>query len=130
MSEKLKLANGQEFDLIPMGVIPDESKKVRYFRFTSEMTDSELKAIFFNSSNLTSVDYIQEDGATKTYADCVKTLVLSFVPNFKVDDNTTADIYIVTVSIDEVGMALKTAQEERDTISGALEAVISIMMGA
>lgn len=130
MSEKLKLFNGQEFDLIPMGIVTDDAKKVRYFKFTSELTHEELKAIFFDSTNLANIDYIQEDGAIKTYQDCVKMLVLSFVPNYQVDDNTTADIYVVTVSTDEVLRGMENAKEERDAISGALEAVICMMMGA
>lgn len=128
MSEKLKLANGQMFNLIPMGVITKEENKVRYFLFTSELTHDELKTIFFNNANLTSIDYIQEDGATKTYADCAKTLIVADVPGYKVDDNTTADIYIVTVCTDAVSMALRTAQEERTNIANALDFVLTSLM--
>ena len=91
-----------------MGVITDASKKVRYFKFTSELTHEELLAIFSDSTNLSSIDYIQEDGAIKTYQDCVKMLVISFVPNYQIDDNTTADIYVVTVSTDEVLRGMET----------------------
>ncbi len=109
MSEKLKLANGQNFDLIPMGIVTDETKKVRYFKFTSALSYDELKSMFFDSSNLVSIDYIGEDGKTlKSYQDCVKTLVISFVPSYKVDDNITADIYVVTVSTDAVLRGIET----------------------
>lgn len=122
--EKLKLSNNQEFDLIPMGVITDASKKVRYFKFTSELTHEELLAIFSDSTNLSSLDYIQEDGAIKTYQDCVKMLMLSYAPEFKVDDNATTDVYIVTVSTDAIGMALKSVQEQQAMLSSTIDYVL------
>ena len=126
--EKIKLKNGQEFELVPMGI--EERTDVRYFKFISSLTHDEILAIFSDSENLATVEYIGADGlVATTYQDCVKMLVLSFVPDYKVDDNTTSDIYIVTISTDAVAMKLKTAQEERDTISGALEAVINMIIG-
>lgn len=117
MSEKLKLSNGQEFDLIPMGIVTDDAKKVRYFKFTSTLTYEEVKAIFTDSANLTNIDYIGEDGKTlRTYQDCVKMLVISFVPNYRIDDNTTADIYVVTVSTDEVLRGMETINTQMTDI--------------
>jgi hypothetical protein len=108
-----------------MGIVTDDAKKVRYFKFTSALTYDELKAIFSDSANLSSIDYIGEDGVTaKTYQDCVKMLVISFVPDFKVDDNATVDIYTVTISTDAVAMALKTALEQQAMLSSTIDYIL------
>ena len=126
--EKLKLSNNQEFVLIPMGIVTDASKKVRYFKFTSALSYWEISAIFSDSANLSSVDYIQNDGATKTYQDCVKMLVISFVPDYRVDDNTTADIYVVTVSTDAIYKAIELSAVERQSLQRQADEIVTLII--
>ncbi len=111
MPEKIRLTNLQKFDIIPMGI--EERTDVRYFKFISALTHDEILAIFSDSENLATVEYIGADGlVATTYQDCVKMLVLSFVPSYKVDDNTTSDIYIVAISTDEVARGMQALNSE------------------
>ena len=125
--EKIKLSNSQEFDLIPMGIVTSGSN--RYFKFVSDLPHEDILSIFSDESNLVSIDYIGEDGlVARTYQDCVKMLMLSFVPDYKVDDTTVADIYIATVTTDAVARALQDAQSERENIADALDfALLNLM---
>ena len=102
-----------------MGIVTSGSN--RYFKFVSDLPHEDILSIFSDESNLVSIDYIGEDGlVARTYQDCVKMLMLSFVPDYKVDDTTVADIYIATVTTDAVARALQDAQSERENISDAL----------
>jgi len=117
--EKIKLKNGQEFELVPMGI--EERTDVRYFKFISSLTHDEILAIFSDSENLATVEYIGADGlVATTYQDCVKMLVLSFVPDYKVDDNTTADIYIVAISTNEITRNMETMRSQMNDISNTV----------
>lgn len=103
MSEKIKLKNGQEFELIPMGISNDTAIKTRSFRFISPLGYAETLAIVSTESNFESIQIIGADGNPQaTYADCVSFKGLAFEKGVKINDTTTADVYTVTYSVDAV----------------------------
>lgn len=113
--EKIKLSNSQEFDLIPMGIVTQGNN--RFFKIISDLPYVDILSIFSDESSLASIDYIGEDGSVaRTYQDCVKMLALSYVPDYKVDDTTVADIYIVTVTTDATARELQRLNGEVDNV--------------
>ena len=111
--EKIKLSNNQEFDLIPMGITVDTANKRRYFKFTSSLTYAEILALFSASENLTTVSYILADTTVgATYTDCVALKSLSYIINYKVDDLTTANIYVAEISTDAAERSMQSLQSE------------------
>ena len=108
--EKIRLKDGTEFDLIPMGI--DNREKFRIIKFTSELTHAEILAKF-SDINIEEINYILADNSIgATYEDCVALKSLTFIPNVRVDDNTVSDIYVVVISTDAVERALQTLNEE------------------
>jgi hypothetical protein len=117
--EKIRLASGTEFGLVPMGIV--DKDKLRYFKFVSSLSYDEIKAIFSESNNVSSIDYVLSDGSTYlTYADGVAYKCLSFVPDVAIDDNTVSDVYIVTISTDPTGKAIQTLNAEMDNITNTI----------
>lgn len=127
MSEKIKLKNGQEFDLIPNGIVTDEAKQRRYFKFTSELAYTDILAALSNTANLMQVDYIAEDGTTaRTYADCTALKSLNYVLEYQIDDNTTANIYVAEISTDPVERAMQGLNCQIDDLANTI-VIISMM---
>ena len=94
--EKIRLKDGTEFDLIPMGI--DNKEKLRIIKFTSELTHAEILAKF-SDVNIEKIEYILADNSIgATYEDCVTLKSLTFIPNVRVDDNTVSDVYVVVLS--------------------------------
>lgn len=108
--EKIRLKDGTEFDLIPMGI--DNREKFRIIKFTSELTHAEILAKF-SDINIEEINYILADNSIgATYEDCVTLKSLTFIPNVQVDDNTVSDVYVAALSTDAVERALQTLNEE------------------
>jgi hypothetical protein len=64
--EKIKV-NGQEFDLIPMGI--SSSDKRRCFTISTLLSPSEIETAFADVSN---IQYVSEEGEVlRAYLDCV-----------------------------------------------------------
>ena len=104
--ERIRLSNGTEFTLIPMGI--EERDRLRYFKFTSDLNYYDILAEFENSDNLAVIEHILADGSVgATYNDCVSFKALTFVPSVEVDDKTITDIYIVSVGTDAVEKELQ-----------------------
>ena len=109
--EKIKLKNGQEFELVPMGIVNDDINKRRKFKIVSELPYEEIKAIFNDADNIAVIDYAVDTTVSKTYADCVILKSLKFEVGYRIDESTERDIYIIELSTDEVSMALQKIQE-------------------
>lgn len=109
--EKIKLKNGQEFELVPMGIVNDDMNKRRKFKIVSELPYEEIKAIFNDADNIAVIDYAVDTTVSKTYADCVILKSLKFEVGYRIDESTERDIYIIELSTDEVSMALQKIQE-------------------
>lgn len=110
MSEKIRLKNGQEFEIIPMGI--ELRGNQRIFKFKSTLTYAEVLGLLSNEDNVSSISYVLADGTIdKTYLDCVVLKGLGFNPGYQVDENTTADVYTAEISVDAVERALKNIQK-------------------
>ena len=108
--EKIRLKDGTELNLIPMGI--DNKEKFRIIKFTSELTHAEILAKF-SDINIEEINYILADNSIgATYEDCVTLKSLIFIPNVQVNDNTVSDIYVVAISTDEVERKLQTLNKE------------------
>lgn len=123
MTEKIRLKDNTEFDIIPMGI--DNKEKFRIIKFTSELTHAEILAKF-SDMNIEEINYILADNSIGvTYEDCVTLKSLIFIPNVQVDDNTVSDIYVVVLSTDAVERGMQTLNTEVDNIVNAI-AIMSI----
>ena len=104
--EKIRLKDGTEFDLIPMGI--DNRGSLRIIKFISELPHDEILARF-SDANIEKIDYILADNSIgATYEDCVTLKSLTFVPNVQIDDNTVSDIYVVVLSTDAAERGIQT----------------------
>ena len=84
----------------------------RIFKFKSTLTYAEVLGLLSNEDNISSISYVLADGTIdKTYLDCVALKSLGFNPGYKVDENTTADVYTAEISIDAVERLLKNIQK-------------------
>lgn len=121
MKEKIKLKNGQEFELIPMGISTNEFTKVRKFKFKSSLAYAEILAMFSDFSNIEKIDYVLADGTVeKTYLDCVSLKSFGFSPNYKIDENTTADIFVVEIGIDIVERTIQEINSQIDDLANTV----------
>lgn len=109
--EKIILSNLQEFNLIPMGISEDTEKKRRSFKFTSVLTYEQIKTIFSDSANLTSIDHALADDSKVSYMDCVGIKGLSLDFGVQIDVLTVADVYTVTLSTSIVEKELEIAKQ-------------------
>ena len=132
--EKIKLKNGQEFELIPMGISTDNIMKRREFAIMSELPFEEIKAIFSNIDNISEIHYTKDNLTSKTYADCVGFKSIKLDTDYKIDENTITDIYIVELSIDamekelnELNEELKAQQNEFDSAIAELTIMLALV---
>lgn len=110
MTEKIRLKDGTELDLIPMGI--DNRGSLRIIKFVSELPHNEILAKF-SDDNTEKIDYIlADDSIGATYEDCVALKSLTFISNVQVDDNTVSDIYVVVLSTDAVERGIQTLKEQ------------------
>ena len=127
--EKLILSNGQEFELAPMGVTVDSRNKRRTFKFVTALTYEEIKAIFSDSANLTSIDYVLANGAKINYADCTGYKGLSFTPSYVVDDVTIPDTYTVEVTTDAFEKRIAETESAQTNLELGLVEVYELLLG-
>jgi hypothetical protein len=124
--EKIKLLNGQEFNVIPMGVIDNPSTKRRSFKITSELASTDIKDVFSNLENISTIDYVLQDGTLiKSYCDCVSLKGLSVEFGAQVDENITADVYTVELSIDAVERAMQVTKEKISTMENHVDSAVA-----
>ena len=113
--EKIKLKSDEEFELIPMGISNDSTSKTRSFRFISPVGYADTLAIVSTESSFESIQIIGADGNPQaTYADCVSFKGLAFEKGVKIDDNTTADVYTVTYTVNAVERELLSLKKQLD----------------
>lgn len=109
MKEKIKLKNGQEFEIIPMGIEVQGNRRV--FKFVSELSYPKVLEMFSDEDNISKIDYILADGSVdKTYLDCISLKSLSFNPYYQVGDKTI-DVYIAEISTDTAEARTKQMQK-------------------
>ena len=126
--EKIRLKNGTEFDLIPMGI--SERNSLRCFKFISDLPCEEILTEFEAESSLGTIEHILADGTVgATYADCVEYKSLTFIPSVQIDDNTVSDIYVVTISTDATGKELQALGQGITYAELALAEVYELLLG-
>jgi len=109
MKEKIKLKNGQEFEIIPMGIEMQGNRRI--FKFVSELSYPEVLESFSNEDNLSKIDYILANGSVdKTHLDCISLKSLSFNPGYQVGDESV-DVYIAEISADAAEARAKQMQK-------------------
>ncbi len=108
--EKIRLLNDLELNLEAMGIV--ETEKSRSFTFASEMTYTEIEALFTNVDNISSIKYISEAGETlTTYVDGVALKKLS--------KDYEAETYTVVLSTDAVEAQIKTLISQIEVLTAA-----------
>ena len=117
MSEKIKLSNGQTFDLKPLGLIKNDVTKIRQFKFTSELPIGEVQTMFKDSANIVSIDHLLSDDTLKSnFSDCV---------SYKSISQDDIGVYVVELSTDAVEKQLKEMQEEITLLKAAQAATVT-----
>jgi len=117
--ERIRLSNGTEFILIPMGI--EERDRLRYFKFTSDLNYYDILAEFENPDNLAVIEHVLADGTVgTTYNDCVSFKTLTFAPKVQIDDKTVTDIYIVCVGTDAVERTLQALNTNIDDLTNVI----------
>jgi hypothetical protein len=123
--EKIKLNNGQEFELVPMGV--RSTDKYREFSFTSVLPYSEIDLILSNSLNLNTAQYILESGDVTTYHDLVELIELRAKKNVLVGEITTT-VYTAVISVDAIGKKIAEVQRYTDNAVCELTMLLSMLL--
>ena len=127
MTEKLRLKDGTEFDLIPMGI--DAKGNFRIIKFISALPHADILAKF-SDTNIEEINYILADNSIgATYEDCVTLKSLTFIPNVQVDDNTVSDIYVVAISTDAVERGMQVLNQGLTYTELALAEVYELLLG-
>lgn len=125
--EKIRLKDGTEVNLIPMGIT--EKPNLRIFKFVSELAYEEILGKF-NERNIEEINYIlADDTIGATYKDCVALKSLTFVPKMQIDDNTLSDVYIITVSTDAIEKMMSELSSGLTYSELALTEVYELLLG-
>lgn len=128
MTEKIRLRDGTEFTLVPMGIT--ETDKLRIFKIVSNLTYDETLLNFTNENNISQIEYILADNSVgATYQDCVSFQWIMYIPNEKIDDNTVANVYEVALSTDDIERKIKATQQFIDNAVAELTILIATLGG-
>lgn len=128
MTEKIRLKDGTEFTLVPMGI--DEKDKIIYIKIISELPCEDVFTKFADANNISQIEYILADGSIgAVYQDCIAFQFITYIPNVEIYDNTTSDIYIVALSTDLIERKLNATQQYIDNAIAELTILIAMMGG-
>ncbi len=123
--EKLKIGN-TEFDLVPMGITEDSTRKTRSFKFISASSYNDV--IYVVSGHISTIQHIGNDGnPLNTYGDIAKFKSLSFEKDVELSAGVLADVYKVTYSTDAVEKAINELNNQIDDLSNTI-VIISMQM--
>jgi len=101
MTEKIRLNDGTEFTLIPMGIEDIDAEKLRLFKITTDLPITEVITKFSDANAISYIEYILADNAIGAiYQDCTDFKSVEYIPNMQINDNTIAKVLIVKVSTD------------------------------
>ena len=97
--EKIKLNNGQIFEIVPMGIDTNMFEKTRKFSFVSDLGYGDIETAF-SVGNIGKIEYLSTaDELLKAYTDCKSLKMLSKEFNKKVEDKVVADVYTVELGL-------------------------------
>ena len=118
--EKIKLSNGQIFDLEPMGIITQNNKRI--FTLQTNLTTEELAEIFSNPNNINRIQYILESGEVAvTYLDCAYATAIT--------KSINSSGYTVEIATDVMGRRVETNEKNTTYIELALVEVYELLLG-
>jgi len=119
--EKIRLRNGQEFELVPMGISDNSATKRRKFTFTSTLTYQEIENMFAVNDNISVIQHLDEVGEIlTTYVDCTALKLIS--------RNLELGAYTVELSVDAIEKELQRLKTEATITADALEVIIYMTM--
>lgn len=119
---KIKLKSGQEFDLISLGYMRDETRKTMQFRFSSDLGIGEVQNIFKDTEAISAIDYILDSGTIKeTFTDCVA---------YQSITQDAAGKYIVTLSTDVTSAKFEKITSELDIVKEESKQRIELLEAA
>lgn len=99
--EKIKLNNGTEFEIIPMGINTNNYIKQREIKFISDLTYSEIEVVMTNMDNISKIEYYSSaDELLKVYTDCKAIKKLSKEYSKEYEDGKFTDVYTVVLEIE------------------------------
>lgn len=119
--EKIRLNNGQEFELIPMGIVDNIVTKRRKFTFKSDLDYGDVEAQFADD-NVAKIEHLNSEGEImRTYLDCVSLKSLS--------RDIDAGTYTVELSVDEVERKISDLENNIVYTELALTEIYEMMLG-
>lgn len=99
--EKIKLVNGQIFEIIPVGIVTKDYEKIRMFSFISTLGYGEIENAFSNVSNIQTIEYYSAtDEILKTYTDCISLKSITKEFNREIEEGKYSDVYSVILVIE------------------------------
>lgn len=111
--EKIRLKNGTEFEVLPMGV--DNLSDSRRFKIVSTLGYAETLQQFVNVENIETIEYIISDNSvSSTYMDCVGFKNIAYMQ--QTENDTLLDIYTVELGVNAVERKLKDMQSKIDKL--------------
>ena len=122
--EKVRFGT-HEFDLIPMGI--SSADKTRSIRFVSDLSFDDVFNIVTNLDNYGQITIIGQDGNPQNvYTDTAAFKHIGYTKDASIDQETTADVYSVTYSVDAIEKELRETKDK----NAILENRLAIIDGA
>lgn len=134
--EKIKLKNGQEFELVPMGISINEFKKRSTFKILTNLPYEEIKAAFSDPENISEISHVLDDETiNKVYTDCVSLTSLKFEPGDGLDtytiefstDMAERELKTLKELLEETNTAFRAQQIEYDTAIAELTIMLAVV---
>lgn len=113
--EKIRLKNGNEFEVIPMGI--NNNGDSRTYKIISNLGYEETLQQFTNVENIETIEYILADGSVyTTYMDCVGFKNLTYSQLHNEENETIESVYTVELSVNLVERLLRTMQRKLNAL--------------
>jgi hypothetical protein len=120
--EKIRLKNGQELELLPVGVSDNAVTKRRKFAFVTDMAYDDVYQAFADNNNISVIEHLSAAGEVlKTYADCTGLK--------QITRNIENGSYIVELSADEVERKIANLENSIVYTELALTEIYEMMLG-
>ena len=119
--EKVRFGT-HEFDLIPMGI--SSADKTRSIRFVSDLSFDDVFNIVTNLDNYGQITIIGQDGnPLDVYTDTATFKYIGYTKDVAIDQDTTADVYTVTYSVDAVEKELRETKDKNAILENRLAVI-------
>lgn len=109
--EKIKLNDGTELTLVPMGIDRKDNKTI--LTVITSLNSLELEELVCNKENISRLQHLSHfDEELAIYTDCIKYISLEKKKDYYEEVEGLKDVYIITFSTDPILAALKATQKE------------------